>query len=313
MDYERAKWALCALFMAVSGSPAAAQQVNLPAEVGAAITTMGPKLDSDLIEKTRALMQPLQASRTGLSASNDLAYGSDALQKLDLYAPSGSPTRPVPIIVFVHGGGFATGDKRDGGSIAAYFSRHSMLGIAINYRLVPAATWPDQSLDLGDAMAWLKANAGRYGADPSRIIVIGQSSGAAVVASYVLDQSIKTVRDGVVGAVLLSGVYGYVPFPPGAAALQYYGDDLNKATARQPRSHINESKLPFFIVTAEFDPPRFGAESHELAAAICARDGKCPPFLWLSGHNHISEFLSVDTKDDRLGQTVLEFVRSVVK
>ncbi len=309
MRRQPATWGLCALLIAFSGPPAAAQLAKLPAEVRAAIAEMGPTLNPDVISKTIALMKPLQATRIGLPASADVSYGPDPLQKMDLYPPQGNAAGPAPIVIFVHGGGFTRGDKRGSANIAAYFARHDMLGITMNYRLAPTVQWPAQSLDLGSAVAWLKANAARYNGDPRRIIVIGDSSGGGVVASYVLDSSIKTDRDGVVGAVLVSGTYGYV-WPNSPA---YYGDDPEKAAERQPRSHVNESKLPLLIVAAEFDPPQIAADNHQLAAAVCTRDGKCPPFVLLSGHNHITEIGSIDTKDDRLGRGMLDFVHTVAK
>ena len=310
MRHRAVAWASVGLLMAV-GLPALAQEANLPAEVRAAIVEMGPTLNSTVISKSGELMRPLQAPRDGLPVSKDVAYGPDPLQKLDLYPPQGKSGAPSPIVVYVHGGGFARGDKRSGENIAAYFARHGMLGVTINYRLTPAATWPAQSLDIGSAIAWLRANAGRYGGDPDRIILIGHSSAGGAVASYVLDQSINTPRDGIVGAVLISGVYGYAP--QSLTAAQYYGGDPTQTAEHQPRAHVNDSKLPLLLVMAEFDLPRLGTDSHELAAAICARDGKCPPFLWLGGHNHVTEFLSIDTPDDRLGARMLAFVRMVAK
>ncbi|MBV9249155.1 MAG: alpha/beta hydrolase [Acetobacteraceae bacterium] len=303
------KWALCALLLAASGQPAAAQMSNLPDEVRLAISEMGTTLNTPIVRRTFALMQPLQASRAGLSVTKDLAYGADPLQKMDLYATAGIAAASAPIVVFIHGGGFTNGDKHGVDNVAAFFARHGLLGVNMNYRLAPAVSWPAQSLDIGSAVDWLQTNAARYGGDPHRIFLIGHSSGAAIAASYVLDQSISTVRDGVVGAVLISGPYGFEPLQ--GPAHEYYGDDRETAAGRQPRTHVYESKLPMLIVAAEFDPPDLGAESHELATAICVRDGKCPPFVWLNGHNHISEVASIDTRDHRLGREILDFVRAV--
>jgi triacylglycerol lipase len=279
---------------------------NLPTEVQTAFIQMGPHLDEPIASRTYALMRPLQAPRAGLAVGQDVSYGEDPLQKLDLYAPRPRAGRSRPIVIFVHGGDFTGGDKRNGDNVAAYFARHGMLGVAMNYRLAPAATWPEQSLDVGKAVSWLGSNAVRYGGDPHRMILIGFSTGASVLASYVFDQSIETTRDGVIGAVLMSGGFGYGNHKP-----VYYGEDPAKAAERQPRSHISQSTLPLLIVMAEFDPPKWAAESLELAAAICRSRGKCPPFLWLSGHNHISEAASIDTPDDRLGHEILGFVGTV--
>ena len=154
---------------------------------------MGPHVDSSIVRKTYALMQPLQAARADLSVAQDVSYGGDPLQKLDVYAEKESGAGR-PIVVFVHGGGFTAGDKSSVQNVASYFARHGMVGVSMNYRLAPAATWPEQSIDVGKAVAWLNANAAQYGGDPRRIVVIGYSSAASVVASYLCDQSIDTTR-----------------------------------------------------------------------------------------------------------------------
>jgi acetyl esterase/lipase len=308
MSYPRVAGVLSVALTMALAQPAGAQLINLPVAIRAAIAAMGPNVDPGIINKTEGLMRPLQASRSGLSTHIDVAYGPHALQKLDVYTGPDGAARTTPIVVFVHGGRFEHGDKGDGANIAAYFARHNLVGVTINYRLAPSVTWPEQAIDIGNAISWLRANADRYGGDPQRIIAIGHSSGAAVIASYLLDGSIDTVRDGVVGAVLISGVYGYETRAP-----VYYGADPPSAVERQPRSHIDKGSLPFLIVTAEYDPPWPAADSHHLAAAICMRDGQCPPFLWLSGHNHISEIESIDTSDDRLGNAIGGFVQAVAK
>jgi hypothetical protein len=110
------------------------------------------------------------------------------------------------------------------------------------------------------------------------------------------------MRDGVRGAVLVSG--GYVPHKGDD---RYYGSDLDRNV---PMAHVNEGKLPLLVTMTEYDPPLLASDSHVLAAALCKRDGICPPFFWLSGHNHASEVASLDTRDDRLGGKIRDFVRS---
>jgi acetyl esterase len=294
-----------ALALVAAGGTASAQLAKLPPDVRAGIAAMGPNLTPEIITKSSALMRPLQASRDGIAVERDLSYGADPLQKLDLWRPS--EPGPAPIVVFVHGGGFTRGDKKDYDNIPAYFARHGMLGVNVNYRLAPKIKWPAATLDVGSAIAWLKDNAAAHGGDPNHIIVIGHSAGASIVASYVFDRSIKTERSGVVGAVIVSG-----PVLKGSsrrpADSVYFGKDKGAQARHEPFSHVNESKLPLLIVMAEFDPIALAADSHELAAAVCLRDGKCPSFLWLAGHNHISETASIDTADNRFGRRVLDVV-----
>ena len=294
------EWLGAAAALVVAAAPVRAQLANIPAETRAAIAALRPNLTPEVIEKSFALMRPLEASCDGMAVERDVSYGADPLQKLDLWPPKARRGR-APIVVFVHGGGFARGDKKDYDNVPAF-----------NYRLTPAIAWPAASEDVGSAVAWLKANAAAHGGDPRRIVVIGHSAGASAVASYVLDRAIKTERSGVVGAVIISGPLGH-GVERRTQDTVYFGKDPAMETQHEPLGHVTESKLPLLITMSEFDPVELAPDSHELAAAICLRDGKCPAFLWLSGHNHISEMAGIDTKDDRLGRAIVEFVHSVTK
>jgi acetyl esterase len=112
----------------------------------------------------------------------------------------------------------------------------------------------------------------------------------------------------VAAAVLVSGFYEVTPenLAPNVAA--YFGGDARKYAARSPITHVGESNVPLFIAMAEYDPPFLEIPSLDLAAQVCSRDGKCPRFAWLKGHNHISEIASINTKDDELGRLVLDFI-----
>lgn len=299
--------------LGLTATPAGADIANLPPDVAAAIAAMGPTLNAETVGKTVALMKPLVAPApfAGIKLSPDLSYGSDPLQKVDLYQPV--QARHAPIVVFVHGGGFSGGDKNSYGpiygNVTAYLARHGFLAVNANYRLAPAAIWPAQAEDVGRIIVWLKANGARYGGDPSRIFLIGHSAGATDVASYVLDDRLHPKEgSGVVAAILISGVYR-------AASLRssdrpYFGADASQYEAEMPAVHAGESKLPLFLVTAEFDPIFLAPDTYDLAARICARDGKCPRFAWLKGHNHLSETMSLGSKDEGLGRQLVDFIRS---
>ncbi len=224
-------WLGVAAAAVLAAGPAWAQLANLPPDVRSAIAALGPNLNPAVIEKSFALMGPLEAPRDGMTVERDLSYGTDPLQKLDLWLPKAKGR--APIVVFVHGGGFARGDKKDYDNIPAYFARHGFLGVNVNYRLAPAVAWPAASEDVGGAVAWLKANAAAHGGDPRRIVVIGHSAGASAVASYVLDRSIKAERSGVIGAVIISGplAHGVERRPQDAV---YFGKDPKAETMHEP-------------------------------------------------------------------------------
>jgi acetyl esterase/lipase len=140
--------------------------------------------------------------------------------------------------------------------------------------------------------------------------LIGHSAGANLVASYVLDPSLHPAQGpGVVGAVLISGP-AYRAASIGAQDHVYFGNDASQYEKRVPGTYLSDSKLPLMIVTAEFDPVSLAPESYDLAARVCVRDKQCPDFLYLKGHNHISEVASVGTKDGQLAGALADFVRS---
>jgi acetyl esterase/lipase len=105
----------------------------------------------------------------------NLKYGPDPMQGLDLFVP-GNRRGPFPLIVFIHGGGWAAGDKAD----ATFFelSKRGWALASINYRLLwEKAFFPAQILDCKAAVAFLRQNAVKYQLDPERIGVWGCSSG----------------------------------------------------------------------------------------------------------------------------------------
>ena len=115
------------------------------------------------------------------AARQTLAYGPDRAQTLD-YWPGRGPGAPV--VVFVHGGGWKRGDKTmmTGSAKLKDWQAQGYAVAAIDYRLVPQASVEDEAADVAAAVAYLKANGARLGLDPHRIVLVGHSAGAHLVA-----------------------------------------------------------------------------------------------------------------------------------
>ena len=112
----------------------------------------------------------------------EMQYGATADEKADLYLLSG---RDNPAVIFIHGGAWAGGDKS---FYASYYAKkYAAAGlsvVALNYRLVkagdPATQWPAQLQDAQLAIRWVRANAGKFGIDPDRICLFGDSAGGHI-------------------------------------------------------------------------------------------------------------------------------------
>jgi triacylglycerol lipase len=285
---------------------------SFPPGVAEKIKAIGPRFDNDILAQMRELYAPFvkQQSRAKVTITADIAYGSDARQKLDVYRPEG---RRLPILVYIPGGGYVGGDKNaDGvfyGNLGVYFANHGYLTVIANYRLAPAHPWPAGAQDTASAVAWARREGESHGGDPNRVFLYGQSAGATHSASYLFDpQSHPSEGVGIKAAVLMSGgAYRVLPNPP-PNVVAYFGADASQHEARSPITHVGKSKVPLFLSVAEYDPGMLTAPTYDLARAVSHRDGQSPQFAFFRGHNHVSTVQSFGSGQDDVGERVREFL-----
>jgi acetyl esterase/lipase len=128
------------------------------------------------------------AERHGESAPRTLAYGSDALQRLDVWTVRGSHS--APLVMFVHGGGWKRGSKDNASSqwLPAHLTQQGYAYASIDYRLVPAVTVERQAEDVARALRTLLDRAAELGIDRRRVVLMGHSAGAHLVALVGTDE-----------------------------------------------------------------------------------------------------------------------------
>lgn len=174
----------------------------------------------------------------------ELAYGTDPLQRLDFWPAS---RLDAPLIVFIHGGGWTSGDKASEQEApkVAHFTSEGFAFSALNYRLVPDVSVNEQVQDVASALAYLVTNARELGVDPKNITLIGHSSGGHLAALIgtdprFLEHAGMSVAD-VAGIVLLDGA-GLVP-RSGAGATGRRGP-FGSDKERQAMAPANHSASP---------------------------------------------------------------------
>lgn len=161
-----------------------------------------------------------RGSQTSLSGSQELSYGEHERQTLDFWAAN-DRSAAAPLILYVHGGGWAIGDKRQAsGSKPQFYTAQGFAFAATNYRLVPKVTPADQAHDIATAVARLRARAGKLGFDPDRIVLMGHSAGAHLAALVSTDprylREAGVPLSAVRGAILLDGAGYDVPAQMGS-------------------------------------------------------------------------------------------------
>ena len=307
--------------LAVAAMLAAAGQAlaQMPADVAAKLKEIGPVLNPPMIQATFGLYIPRVAKASaGVSSSEDLAYGPDERQRLDVFAPAARAGR-LPVVLFVPGGGYVGGAKSRPGvpfyqNVGVFFAKNGVIGVTMNYRLAPKAVWPAGGEDVAAALAWVRKNIGEFGGDPDRIFVYGQSAGGTHAAHYIFDERLQPAggNDGVAGAILQSPILDPADAPPGPNVEAYFGKDRAAWADRNLLSKLEGRKIPVFLVYAELDPREFRDEAAKLREGLCKRDGgACPRTSDLKGHNHISEIAHLGSADDvAFGLELLEFVRT---
>ncbi|HJW54751.1 MAG TPA: alpha/beta hydrolase fold domain-containing protein [Burkholderiaceae bacterium] len=119
----------------------------------------------------------------GIRVVRDVAYGSDELQRFDVYGPA--QAKSAPVIFMVHGGGWARGDKAMRTVIenkVAHWVPKGFVVISTNYRMLPKTRPIDQAKDVAQAMAAAQGKAADWGGDRARFILMGHSAGAHLAA-----------------------------------------------------------------------------------------------------------------------------------
>jgi acetyl esterase/lipase len=182
-------------------------------EVRRRLREFGRQFTPEMIQGTHQLYVASQRARDYLAPAieRDMTYGAHPRHRLDVHYVGAVGVATRPVFVFVHGGGYSSGDKQVGDlpfndHVGGWAVRHGMVGVTMNYRLAPNDRWPAGAEDVGAVVEWLSGNISSYGGDPGRIVVAGHSAGASHLAAFLAGQA-RAIPTKIVAAILLSGVY----------------------------------------------------------------------------------------------------------
>lgn len=289
---------------------------TLPEEIVARLRAWGA--DAALPE-VQALIEPLLAAqpRDGVRAQLDLAYGSHERHRLDVYAPTAPG--PHPVLAWWHGGGFIRGSKAQRANVGWWGARQGFVTVLPNYRLAPECRWPAGPEDVVAVWHWLQVHAADQGGDPARIVLAGESAGAAHVAAATLMRRFQPEAWRIAGAALLSGPYDArleglareafgiaTPDPRNDA---YFGPDPAAWDAASIVDHVDAAAFPLWISAAERDLLQMQVQAGELFARLVSRHGFVPELRLLREHNHFSAGCAIGTADTGTGDALAAFVR----
>lgn len=229
-----------------------------------------------------AIPSPLEvlnavAGLSGHGEHNALAYGPDLRHRLDIYTPSRARPAAAPVIVFFYGGGWAEGDRHLYRFLGAAMARRGFVTVIPDYRVYPQVRFPAFLEDAARAVHWARGEAGAFGGDPGKLVLMGHSAGAHLAAMLALDRQwlgaygLMPGRD-LRGLVGLAGPYDFLPLR--TAVLQSIFGPERLWPLSQPIRFADGGAPPTFLASGQVDTVVDPGNTARLAARITASGGQ---------------------------------------
>jgi acetyl esterase/lipase len=232
----------------------------LAAFVAASLIVPGPFAEARERLRDRIAQRMGAEDRPKAPGSETIAYGSDALQMLDVWRAKDAK-EPAPLVVFVHGGGWKRGSKDNatGQYKPVHYPAAGYAFASINYRLVPDATVEQQATDVASAVKALVDRADTLGIDRRRIVLMGHSAGAHLVALVGTDErylkSVGLSFADIAGVIPIDGAAYDVPAqmkdgPPimQKTYRQAFGSDAARQAKLSPTLQASAPNAPAFLL-----------------------------------------------------------------
>jgi acetyl esterase/lipase len=223
----------------------------------------------------------------GTQVQRDLVYGNEPAQALDVYSLPGQG-RERPVILMVHGGAWAFGDKDYRGVVQAKLAHWLPRGyvfVSVNYRMLPAQPVSGQADDIARALAYVQRHAREWGGDPERVTLMGHSAGAHLVALLSADPARALAfgaRRWPATVALDSGAFDVVEIMQRRHLRLYdraFGADPASWQALSPLYQLRRGAVPVLAVcsTQRFDQPCTQAQDYTARARELGVAGEVLP------------------------------------
>lgn len=197
---------------------------------------------------------------------------ADERQVLDVYSPTNA--RDLPVVFWIHGGGWQTGDKADVQVKPQAFMEKGLVFVSTNYRLLPSVDMATIVRDIAKSIHWVHDHIAEYGGDPKRLLIMGHSAGAQLAALVCTDDRYLKAE-----GLSLTIIKGCVPVD---------GDTYDVPAiieTAETRSKVHGLPKAKYSYREKFgDDP----EKHRDFSAVThvAKDKHIPPFLVLHVAGH---------------------------
>ena len=265
------------------------------------------------------------------SVTRDIPYATaHERQVLDVYAPAGA--KNLPVVFWIHGGGWQTGNKSMVALKPKAFMDQGLVFVSINHRLLPTVDMGALTRDVASALGWVHKNIATYGGDPTRLLVMGHSSGGQLAALMCTDDRYAKAE-----GYSLTMIKGCVPVDadtfdipaiiemaetrarvhhlplPTYGHRQKFGDDPAKHRDFSAVTHVARNKgIPPFLILHIGGNPDTGAQARRLAAVL-ETAGISVKVVAGREATHTSLNDNIGAADDPVTKEVFAFVAEALK
>ena len=254
---------------------------------------MGESLEPDPAMPPEAARYIAESARranaidwSGYRIWRDAPYGPSPHQQLDVFAPRDEPTSALPVFMYIHGGGWTHGDKGWMSFMAPTITALPAVFVSPGYGLAPEYSHPTPIEDCLAALAYVRAHAADFGANPNRIYLGGHSVGGHIASMIALRPALLDKygipAESIRACIPVSGLFRVLGDDPTAA------HDLDDAS---PTHWAAQAAMPFYVSYGENDYDRIVEENGDFIAGL-GQTGIALQVHALAGLDHYTANLS---------------------
>ena len=258
----------------------------------------------------------LAGGSAGVELVHVASTGPSPRQQVRVFRPDGAGEGPLPVLIFIHGGSWASGDPADYGFVARNIAAQGYVVVLAGYRLGKAGRYPGMLEDTAADIGWVYRNIARYGGDPERLVISGHSAGAYNAVQAVLDPqwlaAAGVPRDAIRGVIGLSGPYDFYPFDTDSTRAAF--GSAGAGPDSQPVNTVTPGAPPMLLIHGTDDTTVKLRNSKALAAAL-REAGNSVETLYLPGQNHADPLLRLARpwrRDARVFDAMMQFMDRAV-
>ncbi|NLH47084.1 MAG: alpha/beta hydrolase [Myxococcales bacterium] len=242
----------------------------------------------------------------------------DKRQLLDLIVPVDGENKPSVIVL--HGGGWTSGDRKVDcvQEVAEWLAVRGIIGVPLDFRLVPEVSLVDQIRDVAAGVAWLSQHIAEYGGDPQRIYLLGHSAGAHISALLASDRQyldeLGVPPEVPAGVIALAGLYDVRDISKATSLIGrpatriLYGADEDFLRRMSPLVYVHAGMPSFLFLNGKSDDLIKESQTADMARAIIAAGGSATVAL-IPHRNHQTIFSSIPDPGDAAGEAIRQFIK----